>query len=58
VTYFYLALLSYGITFLGGLLLVSVVDNESWRDRFSYGIANSAIFGTALYIALILFTLP
>ena len=58
MTYLYLALLSYGVTFLGGLLLVSIVDNESWWDRFSYGVANSFVFGTALFVALILFTLP
>ena len=58
MTYFYLALLSYGVTFIGGFVLMLVEGHHDWKDCFIYGVINAVVFGTALYIALILFTLP
>lgn len=55
MTYFYLAILSYGITFLGGVLLIAVEGNHDRSDYIVYGVANSFVFGTALFVALILF---
>ena len=54
MTYFYLALLSYGVTFAGGFLVIYVDGRQDWKDYFIYGAVNSATFGTALYVTLIL----
>ena len=51
MTYIYAALLCYGITFIGGLLLSFVITKEpDWKEHVAYGAANSVIFGSALYL--------
>ena len=55
MTYFYLLLISYGVTFIGGFMLMTVEERcNPWTDCLIYGVISSLIFGTALFIALVL----
>ncbi len=55
MTYIYAALLCYGITFIGGFFLSFVVTKDpDWKEHVVYGAANSVVFGSALYLTVIL----
>ena len=55
MTYIYTALLCYGVTFIGGFFLSrTIIKDSNWKEYVAYGATNSMLFGSVLYLAILL----